>query len=223
MSASPASRSWSQLCYAVLVLIGGSSILQGLLLPSWPSAEALPKTRIEAGLASAGFRLQPLPSQPAHRAHDLSTSAVIGWRLNSGDELRMMSGSVRRFTDLQAAFLARNQSNLTLQRRRLDDPQPGTARGRIAGEIAFQTCLVPGLQGPAAYGVSNLQLNSARKLRPRSRADVANNLLGLPPSREISCVLITLRGSGGVAPPASSWEKLLATLKPEFQNPPDSP
>ncbi len=218
MSDTSPRRPWLQPCYGLLVVCSSAAILQGLLLPRWPHAEALPKASITDGLESAGFRLRPLPDRPARRAHDLSTSAMLVWRLSTGDELRLLRGSVRNVHEFQAAVLARNQPSLTLQSRRLNDPQPGSARGWNRGQIAFQTCLVPGLEGPDAFGVSNTQLRDAWNRRPRSRADVASNLIGLPPSREISCVLISLSGSGGSVPEPSRWAKLLATLQPELQH-----
>ena len=208
-SASPLLVPW----LALLCSLAAAAALQSLLLPRWPRAQELPRARLTALLRQVEPRVKALPPRPDQRGYERSRSALLAWRLPGGNELRLVQASARQRDSFQAAFLGRDQPLLALQQRRLDRPTPGSASGRIQGRPALQTCLVPAPQGPATAAVTAVALGRAADRRVANRTDTVRGLLGLQPTREFSCLLVTLRSGSAQPLPPALWQQLLQLLQ----------
>lgn len=210
--------------FALLSLVSAAAVLQALLLPSWPRAAALPQASLQQALSSAGLPASPLPSKPAQRRQELAFSSQLGWTIAPGAQLWIVNGSVRRYENLQIAFLTRQQPALRLQQRQLDRPLPGSASGVIQGHPAVQTCLVPQRQAPAMAGATRSALLRAsdprRQLQGhRDPLGLAGSLVGLLQPRAFACVLVTLRSADGTPLPARLWPRLVPVLQSALSRP----
>jgi hypothetical protein len=204
--------------FALLGLASGVAVLQVLLLPSWPRASELHQASLQQALARAGLTVSPLPSRPAERRQEQAFSSQLGWTIAPGAQLWIVNGAVRRYEDLQIAFLTRHRPALRLQGRQLDRPMPASVSGVIQGHPAVQTCLVPQHEGPAMPGVTRTALLRAsdprRQLQGlRDPLTLAGRLLGLLQPRAFACVLVTLRSADGAPLPPRLWPRLLPALQ----------
>jgi hypothetical protein len=207
-----------------LSLLGTLAVLQALLFPSGPRVEELPLAPFNLALRRAALEASPLPPRPERRTTDKAQSRQLGWRFPAGAELWILHGSVRRYENLQAAYLAEGNSDLALQQRRLDQPIAGSAEGAIGGHPAVQTCLVPQSQGlPVAAVTRNalLRASDPRRHLPHlfDQQTMLTSLAELLGPRRFSCVLVTLR-SGSTQPlPDGLWARTLPPLQAALQAP----
>ncbi len=207
-----------------LSLVGCLALLQALLFPSGPRVEELPLATFNQALRRAAVDASPLPALPARRSSDMAQASQLGWRLPAGAELWILNASVRRYENLQAAYLGRANADLALQQRRLDEPIAGSSAGSIAGHPAVQTCLVPQSQGLPVAAVTRTALLRASDPRRHlahlfDRETMLNSLAGLLGPRSFSCVLVTLRSGSSQPLPQGLWAQLLPPLQAALQAP----
>lgn len=208
----------------VLSLVGCLAVLQSFLFPSGPTVEELPLVTLNQALRRAAVDASPLPPLPARRSQDMAQARQLGWRLPAGAELWILNASVRRYENLQAAYLARANPVLVLQQRRLDQPLTGSAAGFIGGHPSVQTCLVPQGYGLPVAAVTRTAL--LRASDPRRHLahlfkwqTMADSLVGLLGRRSFSCVLVTLRSGSSQPLPEGLWARVLPPLQAALQVP----
>ena len=208
----------------VLSLVGCLAVLQSLLFPSGPTVEELPLATLNQALGRAAVEASPLPPRPARRSQELAQARQLGWRLQGGAELWVLNASVRRYENLQAAYLARANAGLVVQQRRLDQPLAGSAAGIIGGHPSVQTCLVPQSYGLPVAAVTRTAL--LRASDPRRHLahlfhwqSMADSLVGLLGPRRFSCVLVTLRSGSSQPLPEGLWAQVLPPLQAALQAP----
>lgn len=204
--------------YGVLAVLASLGAVQALVLPRWPRVENLATTPIEQALKRAGFTNTSLALLPPSRSYELASSSVPGFGLAEGRELRLVRASVRERKNMQIAFIGRDRPELALKTRQLQEGPPPTASGRVGNQAALQTCLVPGVQGPEAFGVTWLELPLAVDRLAVGPQATARRILGLQQNRAYECVLISLRSTDGTAIPLPIWRRLLHTLQPALQS-----
>lgn len=212
-----AAGQWTPLArwFAVLAAVASIAAIRASLLPLWPRAESLPEGRIASALKQAGLAATAVPLQEAEakpqRNHDKALSPTLAFRFRTGEELRLVRGAVRNPLDFDPNTFSKQRKDLRLSKGKPAGPPPQRI-GTIAGRPARQTCLVA--LSPTARGYE-VEWSPLGKLVTRSSAGQANTvrrLLGLEPSRDYSCVLISLR-SGGAGPVSPElWNRLLAIL-----------
>ncbi|MFM7269120.1 MAG: hypothetical protein ACKOZT_11160 [Cyanobium sp.] len=209
--------------HGLLALLAAAASLlatQSLLWPRWPSAQPLNQQAIRSALEAAGFQAKPLPSLPAHRSFERSTSPGLGFTIGEGQSLRLTRGLVRERLTLQAATIANADPALRLQQRTLLNGPPPAALGTIAGAHTRQTCLVEGSKG-GGYGISGEELLGLVERQPRSRSERLEALLGLRQPLNYGCVLISVSSrasEGAISEPR--WQRLLIALQRSLERDP---
>ncbi|MEB3332468.1 MAG: hypothetical protein VKI83_08260 [Synechococcaceae cyanobacterium] len=209
-------RSW----YAALALIASAAALQAIVWPRWPRVAPLRPAAIETALRQAGWPVKLSTAQPGRGGYEISTSPLLSATLpGTGERLSLVAAAVRQRDSFQLAFISRDLPGLALRRRQLNASPPATASGRLKAGLARQSCLVPGVPGPAAFAVSLEDLNAAADRRNAGgRRRQLLRLAGLLPHRPSDCVLISLQAAAGrPLPDAGRWQLLLRRLQPALQ------
>lgn len=202
-----------QIWLAVLSAIAALACVRALLLPPWPHAQPLSPNRFQALLSKAGLEPTVFSSTSLPQTQGLGLSSLLSWRLGEAGELRVASVHVRRRDDFQVAWMTRNLSQLSLQQRRLNRPLAGMASGRIQGRPAFQACLVAQGSSPAVPAITLKALQDAVDRQPRTATDRLRTVVGLSRTRELRCLLVTLRSSKSDPPPVKAWQNVIAALQ----------
>ncbi|MEI7952582.1 MAG: hypothetical protein WCH37_07875 [Synechococcaceae cyanobacterium ELA182] len=202
----------------VLAILAVIAALQALVWPRWPRSPDLATARLGAGLADAGLNPRSLATLPAERSYERSLSAVLGWHLAGGLELRLARASVRERDNFQAAYIGRDRPQLTLTKRRLNVPMAGNVAGLIQGKQAYQTCLVPEIFTPNGMAVTAQALGKAADQRVAGRIETVKGLLGLQQTRSFDCILVSLRSQDKNPPPVVIWRQILASVSSSLQD-----
>jgi len=204
--------------YATLAVLACAASLQALVLPRWPRAMDLSAASIETSLRGSGFRPVPLKPLPSRRSFDLASSKVLGYELDGGDELRLVDVTVRERLKFDGNMITGDQPKLRLEAAQITPQPPFSSSGRINGRPARQTCLVPGMQGSAAFAVTQEQLWVPVDTLAREDAKASLlRLIGLGSKRSYRCSLITLRAGPDRLLPDARWQRLLRVLRPVLE------
>jgi len=201
-----------------LVLVASLAALQALVWPRWPRSPDLAAARLATALVEAGLNPRPLATLPAERSYERSLSAVLGWQLAGGLELRLARASVRQRDSFQAAFIGRDRPHLALTKRRLNVPMAGSVAGLIQGRQAYQSCLVPEIFTPDGMAVTAQALGKAADQRVAGRIETLKGLIGLQPTRSFGCILVSLRSQNKNPPPVAIWRQILASVSSTLQD-----
>ena len=201
-----------------LVILAALAALQALVWPRWPRSPDLAPARLGAGLADAGLNPRPLATLSAERSYERSLSAVLGWQLAGGLELRLARASVRQRENFQVAYIGRDRPQLALTKRRLNVPMAGSVAGLIQGRQAYQTCLVPEIFTPDRMAVTAQALGKAADQRVAARIETVKGLMGLQPTRSFDCILVSLRSQNKNSPPVAIWRQILAIVSSNLQD-----
>jgi len=204
------------LCALALVAAG-----QALLLPRWPRAEELQEQPFSQALRRGGWNARQQPAAAPERGSERALSSRLQWRLSGIGELSLVQAAVRQRDSFQTAFLGRDHAELALSQRRRDQPIPGSDAGLIQGRQALQTCLVRQPDGPAIAASRGLDLSAAADRRVRGRLATLRGVLGLQPSRDFSCLLVTLRSDSSRPLPGGLWQRLLPVLQATLEEIPE--
>ena len=197
-----------------LALVASLLALKSLIWPRWPSVAPLDRQAVASQLRAAGFRADSLPSLPARRSYERSTSEGLGFNLGDGQTLRLLRGRVRERLDLQGARLAASDPSLVLQKRELLAGPPPSALGRNGESMVRQSCLVSGPSGGGGFGMTDKQLLALVDQLPSDRLQQIKVLIGASPPREYGCVLISvLSRPGGEPMPAPRWQTLQQAMR----------
>jgi hypothetical protein len=201
-----------------LVIIAALAALQSLVWPRWPRSPDLAAARLGSGLAEAGLNPRSLATLPAERSYERSLSAILGWQLAGGLELRLARASVRQRDSFQAAFIGRDRPHLALTKRRLNVPMAGSVAGLIQGRQGYQSCLVPEIFTPDGMAVTAQALGKAADQRVAGRIETLKGLIGLQPTRSFGCILVSLRSQNKNPPPVAIWRQILASVSSTLQD-----
>jgi hypothetical protein len=201
--------------YVPLAILACAGSLQALILPRWPRATDLAGESIQKALQSSGFNPVPLEPLPPRRTYDLASSAVLGYKLDGGEELHLVDVTVRERHKFEMNRISSDhQPTLRLEAAKISQQPPFSALGRFQGNIARQTCLVPGMQGSEGFAVTQEQLWRAVDSVARENArESLGRVIGLGSKRSYRCALITLRARPGMALPEARWHDLLHVLR----------
>jgi hypothetical protein len=159
-----------------------------------------------------------LATLPAERSYERSLSAILGWQLAGGLELRLARASVRQRDNFQTAFIGRDRPQLAMTKRRLNVPMVGSVAGLIQGRQAYQTCLVPEIFTPDGMGVTAQALGKAADQRVAARIETVKGLMGLQPTRSFDCILVSLRSPSGAPPSVAIWRQVLAIVSSSLRD-----
>lgn len=207
--------------YGGLALLASLAATKAMVWPLWPRATELDPRPIREALQQAGIAAEPLPAGRSSRSAERATSAVIGFRLADGQELRLMQATARERFNLQTAFLSRNLPELAIQKRTASRQPPPSFLGSQKQRSSRQTCLVsePGWRG--GFGATRDQLTPlVDQMAARQSGRGWQVLLGLTSNRDYRCTLISVRSRPQQAPMAEeSWRRLLDTLQSALSQP----
>ena len=207
--------------YAGLALVASVAATKAMVWPLWPRAAELDPKPIHQALRQAGLNAEPLPAGRSSRSAELATSAVVGFRLDDGLELRLMQATARERFNLQTAFVSRNHPDLQIQQRVASSQPPPSFLGSRQKRLSRQTCLVsaPGWSG--GFGTTRDQLTPLTdQMAARQKGRGWQVLLGLTSNRDYRCTLISVRSRSGQAAIAEEpWRRLLDTLQGALSQP----
>jgi hypothetical protein len=204
--------------YVPLVFLACAASLQALILPRWPRATGLAGASIEKALRGGGFDPVPLAALPPQRSYDLASSAVLGYKLDGGEELHLVDATVRERLNFELGRISSNQPGLTMEAATISKQPPFSSAGRIQGRAARQTCLIPGMQGSEAFAVTQEQLlRAVDSVASENARDSLLRVIGLGSKRSYRCVLITLQARTGMPLPEARWHGLLRVLRPALE------
>jgi len=217
MSQAPSPRNLAY-WYGPLVILASAASLQALILPRWPRATDLAGASIETALQGGGFNPVPMKSLPPRRSYDLASSAVLGYKLDGGEELLLVDATVRERLDFELGKMSSDQPGLTMEAATISKQPPFSSAGRIQGRAARQTCLIPAMQGVEAFAATQEQLWQAVDSVSRETArESLLRVIGLGSKRSYRCVLITLRARQGMPLPEARWHGVLRVLRPALE------
>jgi hypothetical protein len=217
MSQAPSPTNLAQ-WYVPLAFLACAGSLQALILPRWPRATDLAGASIETALRSSGFSPVPLKPLPPRRSYDLASSAVLGYKLDGGEELHLVDVTVRERHKFETSRISSDQPGLKVEAAKISQQPPFSSLGRIQGDVARQTCLIPGMQGPEGFAVTQEQLWRAVDTVARENArESLLRVIGLGSKRSYRCALITLRARPGMPLPEARWHGLLRVLRPALE------
>jgi hypothetical protein len=209
-----------RLIYSILAAIASVAAIKSLIWPRWPEARPLDQQAITTALNAAGLRATPLKPLAAKRSAELATSAVIGYSLDDGLELRLMRGKARKRFNFQSAFLSTLHPELQLKQRQLSAVPPPAASGLISNQRALQTCLVQDSQESVVFGVTGEELSALVDRANQSRWRRLRSIIGLQSNRNYECILIQVKNTNDL--PASTehslWLRILRLLRPALQS-----
>jgi len=206
--------------YSILAAIASVAAIKSLIWPRWPESRPLDQQAITEALNAAGLRATPLEPLAAKRSAELATSAVIGYSLDDGPELRLMRGKARKRLNFQTAFLSTVHPELQLKQRQLSAAPPPTAIGLVSSQPALQTCLVQESQASVVFGVTGEELSALVDRANQSRWRRLKSILGLQSNRNYECILIQAKNTKSLTAPTdhSRWLRILRLLRPALQS-----
>jgi hypothetical protein len=206
--------------YSILAVIASVAATKALIWPRWPVARPLGQQAITEALNDAGIHATPLNPLAAKRNAELATSAVIGYSLDKGLELRLMRGSARKRLNFQSAFLATLHPELQLKQRQLSAGPPPSAIGLVANQPALQTCLVQESQASEAFGTTGEELMALVDQASQSRWSRLRSIAGLQLNRNYECILIQAKSTNNSTMPInrSTWLRILGLLRSTLQS-----
>jgi hypothetical protein len=206
--------------YSILAVIASVAATTALIWPRWPVAGPLDQQAITEAFNHAGIHATPLKPLAAKRNAELATSAVIGYSLDEGLELRLMRGSARQRFNFQSAFLATLHPELQLKQRQLSAGPPPSAVGLVANQPALQTCLVQKSQASEAFGTTGEELTALVDLASQSRWSRLKSIAGLQSNRNYECILIQAKSTNNstMAINRSRWLRILRLLRSTLQS-----
>jgi hypothetical protein len=214
------SKKQLRLIYSILAAIASVAATKSLIWPRWPEARPLNQQAITEALNAAGLRATPLKPLAAKRSAELATSAVIGYSLDDGLELRLMRGKARKRFNFQTAFLSTSHPELQLKQRQLSAGPPPSAIGLVSSQPALQTCLVQESQASMDFGVTREELSALVDRANQSRWRRLKSIIGLQSNRTYECILLQARNTKDL--PAltenSTWLRILKILRPALQS-----
>lgn len=206
--------------YSFLAAIASIAAIKSLFWPRWPEARPLDQQAITEALNAAGLHATPLNPLAAKRNAELATSAVIGYSIDDGLELRLMRGRVRKRFNFQTAFLSTLHPELRLKQRQLTAGPPPAAIGLVASQPAFQTCLVQESQASEAFGATRDELSALVDRANQSRWRRLRSIVGLQSNRTYECILIQATNTKDLTASTdrSTWLRILGLLRPALQS-----
>jgi hypothetical protein len=203
--------------YSIMAVIASVAAIKAMIWPRWPVARPLDQQAMTKALNDANFDATQLNPLAAKRNAELATSAVIGYSLDDGLELRLMRGVARKRFNFQTAFLTTLHSELQLKQRNLSAAPPPYAFGLIQKQPAFQTCLVQVQvdQASEAFGATGEELTILVDRAGQSKWSRLKSMIGLIPIRNYECVLIQAKSTKGLATSIerSTWLRILSILR----------
>ena len=206
--------------YSILVVIASVAATKALIWSRWPDARPLDQQAITEALNAAGLHATPLKPLAAKRSAELATSAVIGYSLKDGLELRLMRGRARKRLNFQTAFLSALHPELQLKQRQLSADPPPTAIGLVANQPAFQTCLVQESQASEVFGATGEELSALVDRANQSRWSRLRWIAGLQSNRNYECILIQAKNTKNLTTSIerSTWLRMLVFLRSALQS-----
>jgi hypothetical protein len=214
------SKKQLRLIYSILAAIASVAATKSLIWPRWPETRPLDQQAITEALNAAGLRATPLKPLAAKRSAELATSAVIGYSLDDGLELRLMRGKARKRFNFQTAFLSTSHPELQLKQRQLSAGPPPSAIGLVSSQPALQTCLVQESQASMDFGVTREELSALVDRANQSRWRRLKSIIGLQSNRNYECILIQAKNTKNLSasPENSRWLRILRLLRPALQS-----
>jgi hypothetical protein len=209
------STNQQRVLYSVLAVIASVAATKAMIWPRWPVARPLDQQAMTKALNVAGLRATQLKPLAAKRNAELATSAVIGYSLDDGLELRLMRGVARKRFNFQAAFFTTMHSELQIKQRNLSAGPPPYFFGLIQKQPALQTCLVQVDQATEAFGATGEELTLLVDRQGQSKWSRLKSIAGLKPIRNYECILIQAKSTKGLATPIerSTWVRILGLLR----------
>ena len=201
--------------YSVLAVIASVAATKAMIWPRWPVARPLDQQAMTKALNDAGLHATQLKPLAAKRNAELATSAVIGYSLGDGLELRLMRGVARKRFNFQTAFFTTLHSELQLKQRNLSADPPPYVFGLIQKQPALQTCLVHENQATVAFGATGEELTILVDRQGQSKWSRLKSIAGLKPIRNYECILIQAKSTNGLATSIerSTWLRILGLLR----------
>ena len=192
--------------YSFLAAIASIAAIKSLFWPRWPETRPLDQQAITKALNAAGLHATPLKPLAAKRNAELATSAVIGYSLDDGLELRLMRGRARKQRQLTAG-------------------PPPAAIGLVASQPALQTCLVQESQASEVFGATRAELSALVDRASQSKWRRLRSIVGLQSNRTYECILIQATNTKDKDLTAltdrSTWLRILGLLRPALQAEPN--
>jgi hypothetical protein len=206
--------------YSILAAIASVAAIKSLIWPRWPEARPLDQQAITEAFNAAGLHATPLKPLAAKRSAELATSAVIGYYLDDGLELRLMRGKARKRLNFQTAFLSTLHPELQLKQRQLSAGPPPAAIGLVSNQPAIQTCLIQESQASEVFGVTREELSTLVDRANQSRWRRLKSILGLQSNRNYECILIQAKNTKNLTAftEHSRWLRILRLLRPALKS-----
>ena len=200
--------------YSFLAVAATVAATKALVWPRWPVARPLDEKAITKALKNGGFNAYALKPLAAKRNSELATSAVIGYSLGNGLELRLARSTARKRFNFESAFLTSLHPELQLKSRFLPADLPHSANGLIQNHPARQTCLVEGNRSKKAFGVTFEQLPALVDQVNKTKWSNIKTILGLQPIRDYQCILIQATTSKSpITIDQPTWSRILSVVR----------
>jgi hypothetical protein len=205
--------------YVPLALLACAGSLQAIVLPRWPRATDHAGASIKTALRANGFIPTAVNPLPPRRSYELTSSALLRYKLDGGEELQVVDVTVRERLKFEMNSISSDhQSRLRIEAAKITEEAPFSSTGRIQERVARQTCLITGIKGSEGFAVTQEQLWGAVDSVARENArERLLRVIGLGSRRSYRCTLITLLARPGAPLPEARWHGLLRVLRPALE------
>ena len=205
--------------YGILAILSTVAATQSMIFPRWPDAYKISTEKLDQlieNVSSNGQIVKTLATLGNHSDYNVSHTAITSLKINSNSDLTFANVQVRDRKDLSVSHITESIKSLQLSKSAITSKQPPyfLSDTQPSG-TTYQTCFVQGNPWPDGFAVSQDGLTSAVDQVKSSEANLAiKRFLGLSPSRNYQCMLITLRTSLPIKEGNQLWLDLLH----QFQN-----
>ncbi len=203
-----------KLLYSTLAFLATGASLQAIMLPRWPVAAALPQKQIETDLERYGLIQKPLGTFAGQRNYDVASSDALRFSIRNKEELVIRRSTVREYLNFRADYINKQGKGLELVNSK-QSSDPRFIEGRIGDRTALQTCMVEsrGSNRPI-LGVTFKQLGEPIANQKVDSLTTFKRFAGIEPSRNYSCLLITLISAHDRRASPSQFSQLISKVSP---------
>lgn len=203
-----------KLLYSTLAFLATGASLQAIILPRWPVAAALPQKQIETDLQQSGLIQKPLGAFAGQRNYDVASSNALRLSMGNKEELVIRRSTVREFLNFRADYINKQGKGLELVNSK-QSSDPRFIEGTVGDRTALQTCMIKdhGSNNPI-LGVTFKQLGEPIANQKVDSLTAFKRLAGIEPSRNYSCLLITLFSAPDRHASTSRFSQLIGKISP---------
>jgi hypothetical protein len=209
--------------YGILALLSTVAATQSMIFPRWPDASKISTEKIDqfmANISSNGHTVKPSTTLGNHSNYNVSHTSIISSKINSNSDLLFTNVQVRDRKDLSVSHITESIKSLQLTKSAIMSKQPPyfLSDTKPSG-TTYQTCFVQGNPWPFGLAVNQDTLTLAVDQAKSLETNLAiKRFLGLSPSRNYQCILITLKTTLPIKEGNQMWLDVLHQFQNTFNN-----